>query len=231
MKLYFTKETENSLITFIKTDDLDEKNLIYTSELYIELDEMIRININVHKFFQTGFEIDSLVQEVHLHLIEKFRIFSWNEETGFDKFDPEKGGAYSYCNRMIKNFLIQLQEKNQRKRDRLGFTSIDDDENYYKETYHEVVSDFDNKEIIETLIRTVKKNRNTLFSKEDDKIICDNIILILEDERININNKKSFINIYKNIQKVKGYKINKVLNIIKTVYLKVKRNYIELNVS
>ena len=134
-KMYFTKDTEKSLVKFIKTKNIELKNNIYTKELYYEFDEMIKININVHKFNQTGLDFESLVQELHLHLTEKLRDFKWDEELGFDKFDPEKGEAFSYCNRMIKNYLIQLQEKNQRKISKLGIESIYDDKNWYIETF------------------------------------------------------------------------------------------------
>jgi hypothetical protein len=226
-KIYFTKETGNYLTKYIKCKNPIEKSKIYEKHLYKELDEMIKININVHKFFQTGHELDSLVQELHLHLIEKFNSFNYDEKTGYDKFDPEKGDAFSYCNRMIKNFLIQLQDKRQKLIKRVGLVSLDDEEhNYYMDSLFEEIPDFNVKEFLRFFIKEIQNNMDTLFHKEDEKIICNNIIIILEDSRNNFNNKKMFITMYRNIQKERTYKINKVLSILKEFYLTQKYKYI-----
>lgn len=222
---YFTKDTKQSLVTFIKTDSLEKTNYIYQAELYYPLDEMIRINIHKHKFYDTGFEIDSLVQEVHMFLLTKFRSFEYTEEDGFSMFDPNEGDAFSYCNRMIKNFLIQLQQLNQRRKNRLGFESIDEDENYYIETYFEEEPYFELDEYLVQYLEYMEQNIPEIFDKDDEQKIAHILLEFIQDPRNNFSNKKTLMAYFKNILNEKNYKLNKVLNIFKDKYFEMKEEY------
>lgn len=224
---YFDSETKKSFVKLIKSNSLTEMNRIYEKDLYKPLDEMIKINIHAHGFYHTGFEIDSLIQELHLFLVSKFRSFEYDEIDGFSKFDPEVGNAFSYCNRMIKNFLIQLQQKNQAKQKKLGFDSIDDDENFYIETFFEEEKNFEISEFFEEYITYMENHLELVFDLEDDYRIAYILLELLKDKRNNFANKKTLLSYMKSIISEKSYKINKVINTFRSLYFVLKKKYYE----
>jgi hypothetical protein len=224
---YFPEETKKAVVEFIKAETIDEKNYIYEQKLYKPLDEMIKININTHGFFQTGFEVQSLVQQVHMFVIEQLRAMDFIEGEGFTKFDPDEGDAFSYCNRMIKNYMVQLQQQNQRRQQKLGMESIDEDENYYIETYYEEDPHFKLDEYFVEYIEYMGENIDIYFEKEDEKKIAHVFMEIIKDPRNNFSNKKTLMIYFKNIMNEKNYKLNKVLNTFKDMYYELIDEYSE----
>lgn len=178
---------------------------------------MIKILIHDGDFYYTGEDFESLVAEVEVHV--------WgvlNESN----FDPELGRAYSYFTRTIINYLIQKQDSHQKMIDKYGLDSIDDDENYYIETYFEDEEEFDINRVKTEFSHWMEENIDDLFEFDDEIEIAHAILNILKADETGIEKKRHFFfAIEQQTRNKNNYKINKVLNVLKTYYFKMKDIY------
>ena len=107
-KLYFTMETQESIIKFQNLEDIDEKNKIYVKHIQPALDSLAENLILVYGF--------KTVYDTHAEM--KADCVSFLYES-LHKWSPDKGTkAFSYFNVVAKNWLIIRSRKNQKQKKR-----------------------------------------------------------------------------------------------------------------
>ena len=94
-KMYFTKDTETSIIEYNKTTDDAIRNRIYEEKIKYAFDKLVENVFNTFKF--TYFDIGPLdvQKETVSHLVSNIH-----------KFEEGKGKAFSYFSIVAKNYLI-----------------------------------------------------------------------------------------------------------------------------
>lgn len=223
--VYYTKETHEKVCEYVHNDDLDEyeRKQLYKEYIYPAFDEMVRIMINTYNFYYTGVELNALVQEVNVKMYEVLETSRKKEKY----YDKSYGSSYSYFSRVAKNYLIQKQSKYQDKKKKYGMESINEDESFFIETYYEEPTDVSLKEFIDYLSEWLENNIDQIFDKEEDKKVAWGILDIIENNDIEINNKKLFYYMIKEQYGDDNYRINKVINILKDHYAEIKNEYLK----
>lgn len=113
LRMYFSEETERSVIAYQETLDVVERNVIYRRDIAPAFEKMAENLINIHRFTDVTFE--ELKADCIAFLFETL-----------PKWDKTRGtAAFSYFNVVGKNFLINRTKQRQQRTKRN--VPIDDD--------------------------------------------------------------------------------------------------------
>ena len=180
---YFTKETEEYIVKYNTSTDVDYRNKIFTEHIYIPFYKLAENIIHTFKFYYTDVEaIEDLKHEIVSVLLEE----------KISKFDPTNGAkAYSYFGTIVKRWLINYTNKNYKKLKQVG--SFDDMEESYtpgdgrKEGYEILLSNF-----IDVWVAEMYKDIDIHFTKDTEKKIADAVLTIFKTRNdIDIFKKKA----------------------------------------
>lgn len=94
-KVYFTKDTEEAIIEYNNSVDLEEREKIYRARIEYPLDKLAENVINRFKFPYINQSFDDTKRQVISFLI-----------TNLHKYTQGKGKAFSYFSVIAKNYLI-----------------------------------------------------------------------------------------------------------------------------
>jgi hypothetical protein len=225
-EVYFTQETEDSIVLYNKTNDDILRNKIYRDKIHYPFFKLTENIIHTFKFYYTEEEnIENLQHEVITFLLSKIHLY-----------DQSKGAkAYSYFGTIAKRYLILSNQKNYKKRidiSSLSEINEDEDENFLyedknllNENYNENYNENDKLSLfIDIFVEHCTKNIFKIFPKEYDAQVADAILeLFRKRDYLNIFNKKAlYIYIREQID-VKTPKITKIANKLYNIF---KENYI-----
>ena len=101
---YFNQTTENAIIRYNNTDDVNLKNKIYNEHISYAFDKLAENIIHTFKFYY--FDIPS---EQVKHEVVSFLVMNMH------KFQEGKGKAFSYFSIVAKNYLILHNNNNYKK--------------------------------------------------------------------------------------------------------------------
>jgi hypothetical protein len=103
--LYFNKETEVSIVTFLESANKKERENVYKLEIFPAMEKLVESLIYVY-----GFKSPLMTTP---ELIEEGCFFIYNS---LHKWNPDKGSkAFSYFNVVAKNFLINTTNNHRKK--------------------------------------------------------------------------------------------------------------------
>ena len=113
-KYYFTKEHEEAVVSYAKSNCRDEKTELYITYIQPAFNELVNKIVYTYKFSNLP-NIELLMEECKTWLT-----------TILDKFDPDKGSkAFSYFSVITKNWFIHKVKKNaQRNRREIQFDGV-----------------------------------------------------------------------------------------------------------
>jgi hypothetical protein len=215
-KQYFTKDTEDAIILYNKTEDPEKRNKIYRERIHYAFYKLAENLIHTFKFYHT--EVESLEDLKH-------EIISLLVRDKIHKFNPDLGAkAYSYFGTIVKNWLIIYNQKNYKKKiDTVDIDVLEENEEYSYNIeeipYKEKLSQF-----MDLYIEYCTKNIFELFPKDDEAKVADAILeLFRKRENLDIFNKKALYIYIREIIDVKTPKITKVANQLNNIF---KTNYL-----
>ena len=103
--LYFDKQTETAIITFLESDVKSTKEKIYKHEIFPAMEKLVESLIYVYGFKSPLMNTAELIEEGCFFLYDSLH-----------KWDPQKGSkAFSYFNVVAKNFLINITNGHRKK--------------------------------------------------------------------------------------------------------------------
>jgi hypothetical protein len=103
--LYFTKETEVSIISFLTSEEKPVREHVYAKEILPAMKKLVESLIYVYGFKSPLMNTQELIEEGCFFLYKS--LHKWN---------PEKGSkAFSYFNVVAKNFLINTTNSHRKK--------------------------------------------------------------------------------------------------------------------
>lgn len=205
-KIYFTKTTEDAIIRYNATENEDERNVIFSTEIHRPLDKLAENIINRFKFPY----IDSSFVDVKDQVVS-FLVLNLH------KYSKEKGKAFSYFSVIAKNYLI-LNNNNQYKREKRSVYLSDTTENQV--SFEEMmVTDIsaaevhkDIKEFTALMLEFWEHNLTRIFKKKKDIQIADAILeLFRKADRIECFNKKA---LYLMVREMTGYKTSNITKVV-----------------
>jgi hypothetical protein len=212
---YFTQETEDAIVRYNSTSNIDEKNKIYEEDIHYAFFKLTQNIIHTFKFYHTEVEdLEHLQHEIIIFLLSKIHLFN-----------PENGAkAYSYFGTIVKRWLILYNDKNYKKK--IQKSSVEDLEKDENHSYTLDGSPSKDKlsTFIDNYVDFISENIYTIFPKGNDAQIADAVLeLFRKRDGIDIFNKKAlYIYIHEMID-VKTPKITKIVTVLQDIF---KRNYV-----
>jgi len=199
-RLYFTKDHENAIVEYARTDDIEIRTRLYIEYIGPAFDELVDKIIYTYKF-TTLPNIDSLKEECKIWLT-----------TILDKFDPSKGSkAFSYFSVITKNWFIHKVKKTAQQNRR--------------EVYYEDMSkELEYRHLVAINPYHVNKEKEEFWNhlwgeieswdtgmlKENEKKVYEAVRIILSNsDNIEIFNKKA---IYLYMREITGLNTKQVVN-------------------
>lgn len=217
-KIYFTQETEDAIVKYNKTTDLEEREELYREYVEAPFDKLAENVINRFKFPYMEGTFEDVKSEVVSFLVMNLH-----------KFTEGKGKAFSYFSVIAKNYLI-LHNNNAYKEEKRSVYLVDkvDDAFSLEET---LISEPDNEEIqsdmrdfIIILVQYWDFNLTKIFKKKRDVEISTAVVELLRRvDGIDNFNKKALYLMIREMTNHKTSHITKVINKMKVhVFEKMK---------
>jgi hypothetical protein len=216
-RIYFTQETEDSIIKYLASDDQNYRNKIYREEIEYAFYKLAENIIHTFKFYYTDSDtIEDLKHEVVTFLLEKLHLY-----------DQSKGKAYSYFGTIAKRYLIIYNNNNYKKlQEHAEIEEIDEDKNILYETIRSAEEETTPNNFIDQYIKYIDKNLYKLFPKPQDAKTADAIIeLFRKRETLEIFNKKALYIYIREITDVSTPHITKITKKLDTLRTKLYNEY------
>ena len=221
---YFTEETQNAIIKYNETENIDEKNKIFEKYIYYPFMKISENLIHRYKFYYFDVPYEDVKKEVTCHM--------WSKLNNFNK---DTGKAFSYFSVVAKNYLILANNANYsyiKKRISIdGFTDAEEDFRL-GEIFEQANRGIDDekktelKYIINAIAEFIENEVDFLFNKERDKKIALAIAYILRRyEHIDTYYKKSLYILIREHSNEETHYITKVLNKISKYKDDIINNY------
>jgi len=216
-KMYFTKDTEDSIITYNNTTDAQIREDIYNTKIKRPFEKLVENIFNTFKF--SYFEIGPLdvQKETVAHLVSNMH-----------KFEAGKGKAFSYFSIIAKHYLIALNNSTYKRRNQHVEISEERDENTVQlQTEDKHYKDAEMREFMTLMIKFWENNVGKIFTKQRDLDIANAVIeLFRSSDRIDAFNKKALYLYIREISSCKTQQITKVINKMKQYQNNISRSYL-----
>ncbi len=212
---YFTKDTEEAILEYIKTEQQPIRNKIYREKIEYAFFKLTQNIINTFKFPYMDGTIEDIQQECIEHLLQKLHLYN-----------QSKGAAYSYFGTCVKRYLINNNNKSYKKIKKTdNLEDVDDidnehesDENYKLESLY----------VFNKFIEYMDHHMVYIFSDEEELRICEAILLLFKKvENIEILEKKAILLYLREITKKETINITKILIKLKKIYNRLNQQYLE----
>jgi hypothetical protein len=216
--VYFTQETENAIVAYVSSNDMEERNKLYNEKIHHAFFKLTENIIHTFKFYYTEVDnIEDLQHEVITFLLSKLHLY-----------DQSKGTkAFSYFGTIAKRYLILSNQTNYKKRvDTSPVSSIEEDEkfSYQLDDVKSTVADSNLSKFIDEYVEYCTTNIFELFPKELEAQIADAILeLFRKRDSLDVFNKKA---LYIYIREMIDVKTSKITKVADELYSLFKKKYV-----
>lgn len=213
--IYFTQDTENAIIEYIKCEDQIRRNEIYTKKIHPAFYKMAEIMIHRFKFYNFDVPHDDVKHEVVTFLHEKI-----------DKYKEGNGKAFSYFSIVAKNYLIAENNKNYYQyKKKYDLETIDRERNVVNEHLRSQYID-EQTDFINIFVDLMEKYLPLIFTKNRDIQVADSIIYLFKTrDNIENYNKKALYILIRERTGVKTQYITNVITQVKNIYTRLYQEY------
>jgi hypothetical protein len=218
-RIYFTQETEDSIIEYLATEDITERNQIYNDRIAYAFYKLAENIIHTFKFYYTDTDtIEELKHEVVAFLLEKLHLYN-----------QDKGKAFSYFGTIAKRYLIVYNEKNYKKlQEKADVEEIDEDKTIIYDVMREAEEASTPNKFIDQYVKYVDTHLYQLFPKANDAKTADAIVeLFRKRESLEIFNKKALYIYIREITDTTTPQVTKITKKLKTLYVRLYNEYYE----
>jgi hypothetical protein len=168
---YFTEETEEKLIEYLKEEDQHIKNRIFDRYLHYPFYKMAENLIHTFKFYYTdGLEdLEDLKHELVIFFHGKL-----------DKFNPDNGKAFSYYSLAGKRWLINYNNKNYKKL--INRTIPEEIDNQYSILIEDEVESnrSDALAYFHYFVEDFEKDIDKIYKKDIEKNVAEALVMIFK---------------------------------------------------
>lgn len=215
-KNYFTQETEDAIIEFNASADLNYRNYLYNTKIKFAFEKIAENIFNTFKFSYCDSTPLNIQQEVVSHLISNCH-----------KFKSGKGKAFSYFSIVAKNYLIAHNNTNYKSANKhVNISDTVSEDSISLQVEDGYYSDVQNKELLNLIINYWEEHVTKVFTKPVDLNIAYAVIeLIRNCDRIENFNKKTLYLLIREISDCKTHQITKILSKMKTHQKIIMRHY------
>lgn len=174
-KQYFTKEHQDAIVEYSRTDSKERKNVLYRDFIGPVFEEMISKIVYTYKFTSLS-NLDEMKYECLIYLIEILH-----------KFDPDKGyKAFSYFTVVTINWFIgKIKKENKRNRIEVSYDYVLSNSGDSKLNPGSINAPNDIPEIGEDLI-----SRNTYEEDRNKKEFLEALMNKIDEWVLELNSKR-----------------------------------------
>lgn len=217
-KMYFTSETEDSIIEYNGTDEQSQRDDIYNNKIKYAFEKLVENVFNTFKFCYFETSPIEVQKETVSHLVANIH-----------KFESGKGKAFSYFSIIAKNYLIFQNNTNYKRFNQHVEIGDDSGENTYKLQHEDShYKDEENREFIKLMVDYWEQNVNKIFTKQRDINIANAVVeLFRNSDRIDAFNKKALYLYIREISACKTQQITKVINRMKNYQSNITQSYVD----
>lgn len=219
-RVYFPKATEEAIIRYNESEDMDEREQIFRTSILKPLDKLAENIINRFKFPYINLSFDETKKQVVSFLV-----------INLSKYTQDKGKAFSYFSVIAKNYLI-LHNNNGYKQEKRSISLSESGETFVP--IEEMVSleakdvreHEDTKEFVRLMIEYWDKNLTVIFKKKRDIDIAYAVVeLFRRADNIENFNKKALYLMIREMTDCKTSYITKVVNKMRAVTVEQMLEY------
>lgn len=212
---YFSQDTEDAIIAYVKETDQTTRNRIYETRINRPFNKLVENLIHKYKFYHYDVSYEDTKHEVITFLIEKL-----------NKFNPEAGKAYSYFTIVGRNYLIAKNKGNYNsKKTKEEIGAIDETRDVINEI-HNKEKQTELKTFFDVYVEHLDSNLNVIFNKKRDIQIANSILEIFKRrENIENFNKKALYILIREMSDANTHDITKIVNVLKKKYRELYEIY------
>ena len=208
---YFTKDTEDAIILYNRTESKLIKDKIYKDHIQKSFEKLAEIVYNKWKFTYFDDDPQDVMAEVVTFMIEKIHMYK-----------AGKGKAFSYFTIVARNYLILNNNANYKRYKDTDVMSAMPESWDTENNFSEEVRNDDHKTFNKRMLSYWDKHLEQHFPKKRDLQIADAILeLFRRAEYIENFNKKS---LYLLVREMTGYPTHYITKVVN----KMKEKQIEL---
>ncbi len=215
---YFTQETEDAIVEFVKETDKNKRDRIYREKIHYAFFKLTENLIHTYKYYYTdNHTVEELQHNAIIFLIERL-----------EKFKPGKGKAYSYFGTIAKRYFIFNNANNYKKLQiHQDITeTINEEEGTQKELIVEAFVENQLSSFLDVYVKYNEQYLIRLYPKEKERQVADAILeLFRKRENLDIFNKKAFYIFIKEMVDVDTTLITKVIKKMKLLYAELYNQY------
>jgi|TARA_R110000824_G_scaffold125178_5_gene284143 hypothetical protein len=207
---YFTKDTENAILSYCSTEDNTIRTKLYVEAIQPAFNELVDKIVYTYKF--TSLEnIDFLKQDCKIWLT-----------TILSKFDSTQGTkAFSYFSVVTKNwFTHKAKKQNKKNRREISYDSMLKEVEAIDNTgKKDIVEDQEERQFWEILIREIERWSEMPLKPNEEKVMNAVLTLMTNIEQIEIFNKKA---IYLYLREITGLNTKQIVSCLNKMRAKYK---------
>jgi hypothetical protein len=214
---YFTQDTEDAIVEYVKSEDQDERNKIYRERIHYAFTKLTENLIHTYKYYYTdNHSVEELQHNAIIFLLERL-----------EKFQPGKGKAYSYFGTIAKRYFIFNNANNYKKlKTHTDIETINEDSDVEKELVFNQFEDSSLSHFLDSYVKFIELHLERLFPKDIEKKVADCILVLFKNrENLDIFNKKAFYIFIKEMVDVDTLIITKVIKKFKMLYTDLYNEY------
>lgn len=221
-KVYFTKETEDAIIKFNQSNNLEERDNLYREYIEYPFDKLAENIINRFKFPYVNQPFEDIKKQVVSFLV-----------INLSKYTEGKGKAFSYFSVIAKNYLILHNNNGYKQEKRAIYLSDKNDSEVQMEDILQLAhpseeSREEAREFIHLLVEYWDENLTKIFKKKRDIDIANAVVeLFRRVDTIENFNKKALYLMVREMTNCKTSYITKVVNKMKVHVLRHLTEYNE----
>ena len=216
--MYFTKDTEDSIIAYNKADTQSEKDTIYNTKIRFAFEKIAENVYNTFKFSYADVSPLEVQKQCISHMV-----------ANIDKYVQIKGKAFGYFSIVAKHWFI-LDNNNTYRRFKRHVEICEhpgDSGEFVIEPEH-IKKDNETKEFIKLMVEFWDTNVNKYFNKDRDIKIANAVVEIFRNsDRIDVFNKKALYLYIREIADCQTQHITKVINKMKYAQKNIANEYQE----
>ena len=215
-KMYFTTDTEKSIIQYNKEQSMDIRNEIYEEQIKRCFDKLVENVFNTFKFTYFDNSPIEIQKETIAHLVANMH-----------KFEEGKGKAFSYFSIVAKNYLIFHNNNNYKRfNQHVDISDTPSDTTVCLQTTDSYHDKLETSEFMKLMVDYWEKNIGKIFTKQRDLNIANAVIeLFRNSDRIDSFNKKALYLYIREISSCKTQQITKVINKMKQYQNTITKSY------
>ncbi len=214
-KMYFGQKTQDAIVEYNSMEPCPERDKIFHESIYHPIRKIAENLIHTYKFYYFPDGSEEVIDEVVANMV-----------INMDKYNPEKGKAFSYFSVMAKNYLILNNNKNYKmgkihdQIDVMDFNRNPSAENSSKDGKSFKL------EVFEQMFEYWDNNLFKVFKKKKDIAVVDALLYLMKhNKNIENFNKKALYILIREMSGSNTQHITRVINTMKKKHNNLIRDF------